>query len=158
MGVVLRVGSNFLLDPTMDTSPKPHLQKIVAMLASTSYFETCVKWQVPTPMLSTVVIARMDLKWLGTHVNRPLITNNWMENKDQAFAPTSPTESISSYFLHALIKTSRGRSPTYFTKSKHGMSPTSPFWAWGYNKANKDIFLVAKATCIQPRINIYHIS
>jgi hypothetical protein len=31
MGLVLRVGTNFLLDPTLNISPKPHLQKNVAM-------------------------------------------------------------------------------------------------------------------------------
>ena len=37
MVLVLRVGSSFLLDPTLHTSPKPHLQKNVAMWVSLSY-------------------------------------------------------------------------------------------------------------------------
>ena len=29
MGLVLRIGSRFLLDPTLNTNPKPHLQKVL---------------------------------------------------------------------------------------------------------------------------------
>ena len=31
MGLVLRVGSNFLVNPTLNTSPNPHLRKVFAM-------------------------------------------------------------------------------------------------------------------------------
>ena len=37
VGVVLRVGSSFLLDPTLNMNPKPHLKKNVTKLTSMSY-------------------------------------------------------------------------------------------------------------------------
>ena len=47
-GLVLGVGSSFLLDPTLNTSPKPHLQKVLPCGHSCHTWDlglgTCVKW------------------------------------------------------------------------------------------------------------------
>ena len=70
MRLVLRVGSNFSLDPTLHhkSLTSPHLQKVLPCRHS------CHTWdfglETPckevSPMLSTARIARMNLKWLGT--------------------------------------------------------------------------------------------
>jgi hypothetical protein len=68
-GLVLRVGISFVLDPTLNTSLKPHLQKVQPCRHPCHTWDfglgTCVKWRVPTTMLSTIEIAQIDLKWLG---------------------------------------------------------------------------------------------
>ena len=61
--LVLRVESSFLLQPAFNTSPKPHLQKVLLRYHTCDLgLETRVKWYVPTSMLSTTKIARIDLK------------------------------------------------------------------------------------------------
>ena len=48
VGVVLRVGSSFLLDSPPNTSPKPHLQKVLPWRNSYHIWDlglgNCVKW------------------------------------------------------------------------------------------------------------------
>ena len=75
MGLVLRVGYGFLLNPTLNRSPEPRLQKVLSCghPCHTWDLRPCVKW------LSTATSAGLDLKWLasqglGLHVNRPLQT------------------------------------------------------------------------------------
>ena len=67
---MLRVGSSFLLDPTLNTNPKPYPQKVLPCRHPCHTWDlelgTRVKLEVPTPLLSTTEIARIDLKRLGT--------------------------------------------------------------------------------------------
>ena len=82
--LVLSVGSNILLNPTLNTSPKPHLWKVspCRFPCCTSYLGlgTCVKRYVPTYMLATVEITWIDLKWLigpmWTNPNLGVLTAN----------------------------------------------------------------------------------
>ena len=68
--LVFKVRSNFLLDPTLNTSPKLHLQKVMTCR------HPCHTWDLglgtpckvvnPPFMLSTIEIAQIARKWLGT--------------------------------------------------------------------------------------------
>ena len=76
---MLRVGSSFFLDPTFNTSPKPHPQKELSCRHPyhTSNLRLETQFQVPILILSTSEIIQIDLKWLGTQnwkpcVHRPL--------------------------------------------------------------------------------------
>ena len=58
VGLVLRVGTTFLLGPTLNTSPEPHLQKVLPCghPCHTWDLGPHVKWQVPPSMLSMAEI------------------------------------------------------------------------------------------------------
>jgi hypothetical protein len=84
-GLVWRVGSSFLLDPNLNRSLKPHLQKVLP------YRHPCHTWNLglgtlcevvkpPTSLLSTAKIVLMDLKGLGTLCELDLgkWTQKWM--------------------------------------------------------------------------------
>jgi hypothetical protein len=66
MGLVLRVRSSFLLDPTVNISPKDHFQKVSPCRHRSHAWDlglgTHVKWEVSHSMLSTAEIAGIDLK------------------------------------------------------------------------------------------------
>jgi hypothetical protein len=66
--LVLRVGSSCSLNPTLSTSPKPYLQKVLPCRHPWDTWDLGphVKWHVPTSMLSLAKIAWIDPKWLGT--------------------------------------------------------------------------------------------
>ena len=70
----LRVGSSFLLYPTLDTSHKPHVREIVAM----SYLGLRTPSEVVSPNFRALNSrdcmeqVTWDL-WVGTHVNQPWI-------------------------------------------------------------------------------------
>ena len=76
---VLSVWSSFLLDPILNTSPKPHLQKVFSCRHSCHTWDvglgTHVKCSIPTSMLSTVEITQIDLKWLGASDLGPIWTS-----------------------------------------------------------------------------------
>ena len=80
----LGVQSSKKLDPTLNRSPKPHLQKVVPNR------HMCHTWDLglgtpcavtsPKSMLSTTQIARTDLKWLETW--DPMWTGPWMRTSN----------------------------------------------------------------------------
>ena len=63
-------GLAFLLDPTRNTSPKPHLQKVLPCKHPCQSWDlglgTPCESRLGTSMLSTVENAWIDLMWLGT--------------------------------------------------------------------------------------------
>ena len=65
------VGFSFLLDPTLNTSPKSCFQKWchvgIYVILGTWALGPHMKWYVPTSMISMVETTRIDLKWLITH-------------------------------------------------------------------------------------------
>ena len=65
-GLVLRVESSFLLNPTFNASLEPHLYKGLPCRHQCHTWDlglgTRVKWQVQTSMLSTAETAWIDLK------------------------------------------------------------------------------------------------
>ena len=71
----LRVGSSFLLDPTLNTSPKTHVQNIGVMSYKLGFRTPC---EVVSPNFHALngwdcmEHVSWDL-WVGTHVNRPRI-------------------------------------------------------------------------------------
>ena len=62
--LVLRVGSSFWLNPTLNASPKPHLQNMLSCWHPCHTWDQDlgphVKWQAPTSMLSTVEITQIN--------------------------------------------------------------------------------------------------
>ena len=61
---LLRIGTSFLLDPTLSTDPKPHLQK--TWHVSIHVILLNLGLGTPCSMLSIVEIAWIDLKWVET--------------------------------------------------------------------------------------------
>ena len=80
-GLVLRVGSSFLFNPPLNTTPKAHLQimSCVAMWASMSYlglktWDPVWSGKSQLSCSQATKIAQIDLKWLGTQDLEPLWT------------------------------------------------------------------------------------
>ena len=74
--LVLRVGSSFLLDPTLNTSPKPHLQKVLPCRHPCHTKDLEPVWRDKSQLLcaQTAKTAQIGRKWLGTQDLRPVWT------------------------------------------------------------------------------------
>ena len=66
--LVLRVGSNLLLDPTLNTSPKPHLQKVLPC------GHPCHTWDLGLGTLCEVVSTNVHALNIKYYIDWPQVT------------------------------------------------------------------------------------
>ena len=77
MGLVLKVGSNFLLNLTLTTCPKPHLQKVLPCrrpchALGLRTWDHVSSGKSQTPCSQWLKLHGLTSSDLGTHVNLPL--------------------------------------------------------------------------------------